>query len=174
MDINNRIKVFITGGTGTLGKAILRRAKTENWSWEFAVFSRDYVKQARLKSQYPNVNFIIGDIRDYDRLQTAVSGHDLIIHAAAMKHVSASMENVTETVSVNVDGTKNVALAAIQNGVGKVVMPSTDKVCYPNSVYGMTKSLAEHIFLEYDRFGLTEFHMCRYGNVIGSTGSVGS
>ncbi len=169
-DVSN---IFITGGTGTLGRAILRRADSEQWGASFTVFSRDPVRQMAMPN-YKNitVRYVMGDIRDYDGLSRSMAGHDLVIHVAAMKHIPQGEAEVMHTIETNVTGSYNVALAAIQNKVRRVVGISTDKVCYPVNVYGASKFLMERIFTEFSRMGLTIFTCCRYGNVIGSTGSV--
>ena len=171
--INNlRGKILITGGAGTLGRAIIRRAHSDNWPCSLTVFSRDPVKHLRLQREYPDVHCVMGDVRDFDGLAKVVAGHDIIIHAAANKHIPQAELNVQHTVDVNVTGSLNVATAAVRAGVSKVLGISTDKVCHPINVYGHTKALMERLFQEYNRIGITEFHLCRYGNVFGSTGSV--
>jgi UDP-N-acetylglucosamine 4,6-dehydratase len=162
----------MTGGTGTLGRAILRRAYDETWLARFTVFSRDPVKQLTLKRDFPDIRCVLGDIRDYDSLYRAMIGHDTVLHLAAMKHIPQAEANVQEAIAVNVTGSTNVAAAAMQAGVERVVGISTDKVCHPINVYGATKKLLEDVFREFNQYNLTKFHLCRYGNVIGSNGSV--
>lgn len=168
--IYNRIskekRIFITGGTGTLGKALLRQFPLAT------IYSRDPWKQQQTKRQFPEARYILGDIRDYDSLHKAMTGHDIVIHAAAMKHIPQAEDNVQNCIEINVIGSTNVAYAAVNAGVERCVGISTDKVCYPINVYGHSKALMERVFLEYNKIGLTEFTLCRYGNVIGSTGSV--
>lgn len=166
MHINN---LFITGGTGTLGYALVDRYYKQ---CDITVFSRDPVKQFHMKQVFPNVRFVMGDVRNYNQLSRAMIGHDVVIHTAANKHIPQAEQNVQETIEINVTGSANVAGAALETGVKHVVGVSTDKVCYPINTYGFTKALMERTFQEYSRFGLTKFHLCRYGNVIGSTGSV--
>lgn len=175
LNFNNFIqgkRLFITGGTGTLGHAIVQRARVDNWDCDITIYSRDPLRQLAMKWEYPEVRLIQGDIRDYDSLFRAMMGHDIVIHAAAQKHIPAGESNPVDTISINVDGSRNVALAALHAEVDIVVGISTDKVCHPANVYGNTKALMESIFLEFNQYGLTEFHLCRYGNVIGSAGSV--
>lgn len=169
-----RKKVLITGGTGTLGHALVRTAVTERWPWDITVFSRDHLKQVAMKRQYPDVRFVIGDIADYNSVYQTMAGHDIVIHAAANKHIPACEQNPMEAVRVNILGSQNVAMAAVTAGVRRVVGVSTDKVCGPESVYGMTKAIMERTFVQYaaDYHNVTGFHLCRYGNVLGSNGSV--
>jgi len=162
------MKILITGGVGTLGTAIIEN-KPE---YEYTVLSRDPLKQLHHKKDFPNVNYVLGDIRDTEALERAFVGHDMVIHAAAQKHIPHGEFNVLETISVNITGSINVGLAAIKAGVKTVVGISTDKAAYPANVYGATKMLMESVFQELNNYGLTNFHLCRYGNVIGSNGSV--
>lgn len=162
--------VFITGGAGTLGKAIIARSKAMGWNAKFTVFSRDAHKHDKLNRIFPDVRCIIGDVRDTERLADLMVGHDLVIHAAAIKHIPQAEQNVGETISINVQGSISVALAAIEAGVEQVVGISTDKVCGAANTYGSTKYLMEKFFQSID--GDTMFNLVRYGNVIGSVGSV--
>lgn len=165
--------VLITGGSGFLGRAILRRAQRENWPAKFTVYSRDETKQWELKHRYPETRCVLGDVaRDLDRLISVMQGHDIVIHAAAVKYIPEAEWNVFETINVNIDGSRNVALAARAAGVKTVVGISTDKACGPLNVYGMTKAVMERMFSEANRMGATRFVTVRYGNVVGSTGSV--
>jgi len=163
------MQIFITGGTGTLGHALVERFHTKH---KVTVFSRDPLKQKKMKALYPDVRFVLGDIMDIDGLHRAMIGHDIVIHAAAQKHIPEGEANAMATMQVNVDGSINVASAAIQADIKRVVGISTDKVCYPVNTYGASKMLMERALLEYNQMGLTEFALVRYGNVIGSNGSV--
>jgi UDP-N-acetylglucosamine 4,6-dehydratase len=125
-----------------------------------------------MKKEYPDCHYVLGDIRDISSLFCAFVGHDVVIHAAANKHIPACEDNVAEAITVNVQGSINVAMAAIEAGIKQVVGISTDKVCYPVNTYGNTKALMERVFIEFNRMDLTSFHLCRYGNVLGSNGSV--
>lgn len=166
-------KILITGGAGTLGKAIIERATTEGWDCEIAIFSTDAVKHARLKAMFPKVQSIIGDIRQYDTLYSAMSGKDLVIHAGAVKIIPDSEYHSIDTYQVNVDGSMNVAMAAAQLGVPDVLAISTDKACHAANAYGASKYMMEKIWQEYSRYGFpTRYHLVRYGNVIESTASV--
>lgn len=162
-------RIFITGGAGFLGRALLF---LEHQDRRFTIYSRDEAKHAPLKRRYPEHNFILGDVADLDRLTVAMAGHDKVIHAAAMKYVPEGERFVSEAIKVNVLGSQNVITAAIRNGISKVVGISTDKACNPQNVYGMTKRLMERLFQEADTLTPTRFVTLRYGNVVGSTGSV--
>lgn len=165
-------RVFITGGTGTIGTAIINRAERENWPCEFTVYSRDESKQSKMKASYPKCQYRLGDIRDQDWMQIMMRGHDLVIHAAAYKQVPSAEVNSREAIETNVIGSRNVALAAVNSGVPKVIGISTDKAVSPINLYGATKMAMERLFQEACHWGKTDFVLARYGNVIGSNGSV--
>lgn len=165
--------VLLTGGSGFLGRAILRRAKRENWPAKFIVYSRDETKQWELKRKYPDTLCVLGDVaRNVERLVAVMSGCDTVLHLAAVKYIPEAENNVLETIEVNIEGSRNVAVAAIAAGVKTVVGISTDKACAPLNLYGMTKAVMERMFGEMNRMGKTRFVTARYGNVVGSTGSV--
>ncbi len=168
-------KYFITGGAGTLGKAILARANTHTPNEDtFTVFSRDPVRHMAMPT-YENIDvtYIMGDIRDYDMVYNSMAGHDIVIHAGAMKHIPQGEKHVSHTIDVNITGSYNVAKAALANKVDVCTGISTDKVCYPINVYGATKLLMENIWREFAVMqDEVTFNLCRYGNVLGSTGSV--
>jgi len=165
-------KILITGGAGFLGRGILRLAHQENWPCSFTVYSRDEHKHQELYRRWPDVNCVLGDIRDRDRLEAVMTGHETVIHAAAMKYVPEGEQNVAEAIAVNLHGSETVATAAWRAGVDTVVGISTDKAVRPVNVYGATKMLDERLFSEASRWGRTRFISVRYGNVVGSTGSV--
>lgn len=166
-------KVFITGGSGFLGRGIMRRALSENWPCDFTVYSRDEYKQDLCRRKFPNAHYILGDTRDRDNLGSALVGHDIVIHAAALKYIPEAEINVGECIGTNVLGTMSLISACKEAGVNKVVGISTDKAVQPVNVYGMTKALQERLFAEAaDRSNHIKFTSCRYGNVVGSTGSV--
>ncbi|MDD3098641.1 MAG: SDR family NAD(P)-dependent oxidoreductase [Candidatus Pacebacteria bacterium] len=157
------MKVLITGGTGTLGKELIKKFYQE---WEITVLSRDELKQAQLKAIYPKVKFIIGDIRDYHSVLKAVRGIDVILHCAAMKRIEVCEKHPIEAVKTNVLGTENIIMAAREKGIEKLISISSDKGVEPINVYGMTKAIQEKIVI-------AEGYNCvRYGNVFGSRGSV--
>lgn len=167
-------RVLITGGTGFLGRAIMRRAALDGWNCEFTVYSRDEYKQMQCKRKYKRATYVLGDIQDTQHLQAVMTGHDTVIHTAAIKFIPEAEFNVAECIRVNINGSKSVAEAAIRANVNMVIGISTDKACEPVNTYGMTKALMERLFGEMSRnhaYGPV-FVCCRYGNVIGSTGSV--
>lgn len=179
-DLNNK-SILITGGTGSLGKAL-----TENIlkKWpnvkRLVIFSRDEQKQFQMAqdypvNQFPQIRFFIGDVRDKERLIRAFEGIDYVIHAAAMKHVHIAEYNPDECVKTNVNGAENVIHAAIQAGVKHVVALSTDKACAPINLYGATKLTSDKLFVAANNIRGKhdiKFSVVRYGNVMGSNGSV--
>lgn len=166
--------VFVTGGAGFLARGLYARARRESWPCRFTAFSRDDHKHAALLRDYPEVRFVRGDVAgDSDLLAAAMAGHQLVIHAAASKHVDLAEYAVWETQRVNVEGSMSVAWAAIAARVPRVVAISTDKACHPVNTYGLTKALMEKLLIEANQLSdETVFTLTRYGNVIGSTGSV--
>jgi UDP-N-acetylglucosamine 4,6-dehydratase/5-epimerase len=161
---------FTTGGSGTLGKALIKWLQKVDPQCEITVFSRDPMKHKLLPC---SINKVIGDVRDYSTLYYAMTGHDVVVHAAAQKHIPEGETNVEETISINVSGSKNVAYAAIEAGIKRVVMISTDKATEPQNVYGATKMLMERMIFDLvPDFEKPQFILCRYGNVLNSTGSV--
>lgn len=162
--------IFITGGTGSLGRALLRYLNEEDAT--VTVYSRDEIKQQALKRDYPRVHCVIGDVADYDTLERAMVGHEAVLHLAAFKHIPAGESNVLSMLNSNLLGSQNVAQAALRNGVHHVLGISTDKAVHPVNAYGCSKMLMERVFQEFNAYGLTEFHLVRYGNVVDSTGSV--
>ena len=166
-------KILITGGAGYLGKAIIKRITEEKWDADVTIFSTDAVKHMKIVNEYPHVHSVIGDIRDGDTLWNAMTGKDLVIHAAAVKHIDVSEYNSIDTIDVNVTGSLNVLRCAAQLGIPKVIGISTDKACHPANAYGASKYAMEKMFQEFSRLGLqTKFHLVRYGNVLDSTASV--
>ena len=165
-------KILITGGTGSLGKALIKRLKEVDC--QLIVYSRDEGKQALLFSKDPDIIRVIGDIRDLDRLNVTMKRHkpDYVIHTAALKRVDDMEFNPDECVKTNIQGSENVAIASQNNGVKKCILISTDKACQPVNVYGSSKFIAERIFTNYDyNSNDTIFASARYGNVIASRGS---
>ena len=165
-------KFLITGGTGSLGKALIKRLTNEGAI--ISVYSRDEGKQAFLKQDFPNVKTYIGCVRDYERVLEIFSivKPDYIIHAGALKRIDDGESNESEFTKTNVNGSRNVAKAAIAVGVDKCILVSTDKACLPVNNYGKGKSLAEGIFTsESGKQNKTILASVRYGNVIASRGS---
>ncbi len=166
--------VLLIGGSGYLGRGTIRRAVREEWPANFTIYSRDETKQWQVKNRWPQVRCVLGDVaRDLDRLIGVMTGHDTVIHMGAVKYIPEAEWNVDETVRVNIDGSRNVIAAAKAAGVKKVIGISTDKACAPLNLYGATKMVMERLFTEANRgVGNTVFGTVRYGNVVGSTGSV--
>lgn len=171
-------RVFITGGAGFLGRGFLRRFH-DNDEWDITVFSRDETKQDEARSRYPKAQYVLGDVRDGTRLMRAMLGHDIIIHAAALKYIPEAELNAAECVSVNIDGARNIIEAAKYVEAQCVIGVSTDKACQPVNVYGASKMVMERLFADEAVSNArnrkedgTHFKCVRYGNVIGSTGSV--
>ena len=168
--MKNKI-ILITGGTGSLGKALIKRLKQAN---KIIVYSRDEGKQALIFGDNPEIIRVIGDIRDYDKLNVTLQRHkvDYIIHTAALKRIDDMEFYPDECVKTNINGSENVARAALENNVEKCILVSTDKACQPVNVYGSSKFIAERIFTNYDyNSKSTIFSSVRYGNVIASRGS---
>ncbi|MEI6674197.1 MAG: UDP-N-acetylglucosamine 4,6-dehydratase (inverting) [Verrucomicrobiota bacterium] len=177
----NHKSILITGGTGSLGKEL---TKTILAKWpdvkRLVIFSRDEQKQYQMAQDYPEslfpaIRYFIGDVRDLDRLKRAFAGIDYVIHAAAMKHVHIAEYNPDECVKTNVGGAENVIKAALSSGVSKVVALSTDKACAPINLYGATKLTSDKLFIAANNIRGTQdikFSVVRYGNVMGSNGSV--
>jgi UDP-N-acetylglucosamine 4,6-dehydratase len=170
--------ILITGGTGSFGKRFLRTVLEETDVRRVVVFSRDELKQFEMQQSYPDerrLRFFIGDVRDRDRLHRAFHGVDFVIHAAALKQVPAAEYNPFEAVKTNVHGAQNVIDTAIDCGVERVVALSTDKACSPINLYGATKLVSDKLFVNgnaYAGAANTRFAVVRYGNVVGSRGSV--
>jgi UDP-N-acetylglucosamine 4,6-dehydratase len=176
MDFNNKV-VLITGGTGSFGRKFTETMLARYTPRKVIVFSRDELKQSEMRREFPqtNIRFFIGDVRDLERLRRAMHGVDIVVHAAAMKQVPACEYNPFEAVKTNVVGGANVIEAAIDAGVEKVLAISTDKAVNPVNLYGATKLCAEKLFVQgnsYSGEGRTRFSCARYGNVVGSRGSV--
>ena len=169
--------ILITGGTGSFGKkyteTLLNRYKPK----KIIIFSRDELKQFEMQQVYNAecMRYFIGDVRDKERLLQACKGVDYIIHAAAMKQVPAAEYNPTECIKTNIDGAENVIRAAIDNGVKKVIALSTDKAANPVNLYGATKLCSDKLFVAANNMvggEVPRFAVVRYGNVVGSRGSV--
>lgn len=166
-------QIVIIGGTGTLGKA-LTKAIEETWlDSQVTILSRDEHKQAQMKRDYPNVQFHIADVRDYDSIAPHLMNKDVVFHVAAMKHVDLIEANPVEAIKTNVQGTYNVARACIAGKVPFCAYSSTDKAVDPINTYGFTKALGEKLLFHLNQTQkLTKFGVYRWGNILGSQGSV--
>lgn len=172
MSFQNK-SVLVTGGAGTLGHALIERSIKQEWNAKITVFSTDTYKHHAIRRDFPFVNFIVGDIRDYTTVRNAMTGMDIVVHAAATKEIPTSEWNSIDTIDVNVNGSLNIANAAVDTGVQHVIGISTDKACHAANAYGATKYLMEKIWQEFARIWDTpSFHLVRYGNVLESTASV--
>lgn len=174
--LNGKI-ILVTGGTGTFGRAFIARILANKKVGKVIVFSRDEFKQNEMSRDFKDkrLNFFLGDVRDLSRLERAFSGVDIVIHAAALKQVPAIEYNPLEAVKTNINGTQNVIHAAIDCGIDKVLVVSSDKAVEPINLYGATKLVAERLTVASNAYrgkGKTKLSVVRYGNVIGSRGSV--
>jgi UDP-N-acetylglucosamine 4,6-dehydratase (inverting) len=173
--------ILITGGTGSLGKEL---TKTILQKWpdikRLVIYSRDEQKQFQMSHEFPasrhaGIRYFIGDVRDYERLKRALEGIDYVIHTAAMKHVPIAEYNPDECVKTNIGGAENVIRASLETNVSKVVSLSTDKACAPINLYGATKLTSDKLFIAANNIRGNHdisFSVVRYGNVMGSNGSV--
>ena len=173
--------ILITGGTGSLGKALTSHIfKKYPGIKRLVIFSRDEQKQFQMaqdypEKEYPQIRFFIGDVRDGERLKRAFKGIDIVIHAAAMKHVPIAEYNPMECVKTNIMGAENIINAALETNVEKVVALSTDKAAAPINLYGATKLASDKLFIAANNIrgnNPIKFSVVRYGNVMGSNGSV--
>jgi UDP-N-acetylglucosamine 4,6-dehydratase len=170
--------ILITGGTGSFGKAFIERLLADFDPARIVIYSRDELKQYEARQKFgddPRLRWFIGDIRDRDRLTRAMHGVELVVHAAALKQVDTAEYNPFEYVQTNIVGSQNVVEAAIDAGVKKVVALSTDKASSPLNLYGATKLAADKLFQSANHYAAgyeTRFSVVRYGNVMGSRGSV--
>jgi len=169
--------ILLTGGTGSFGKHFCRMMSEKYHPRAIRVFSRDELKQHEMRQEFgeQHIRYLIGDVRDRDRLKRAMEGVDIVVHAAALKHVPICEYNPLEAVKTNIYGAQNIIDAAIDAGVKKVMAPSTDKAVNPVNIYGATKLCAEKIFIQGNAYSKRPgpiFSCVRYGNVIGSRGSV--
>jgi UDP-N-acetylglucosamine 4,6-dehydratase len=169
--------ILVTGGTGSFGQAFVRRVLADHRPARLVVFSRDELKQYEMQQALsaPQLRFFIGDVRDRERLDRALHGVDYVIHAAALKQVPAAEYNPIECIKTNVIGAENLINACIDQNVKKVIALSTDKAVNPVNLYGATKLCADKLFVAANHLagrGGTRFAVVRYGNVVGSRGSV--
>lgn len=177
--LNNKV-ILVTGGTGSFGQKFVETVLNRYQPKKLIIFSRDELKQYEMslrfnEQQYPCIRYFIGDVRDRDRLYRALDGVDIVVHAAALKQVPACEYNPFEAVKTNILGASNLIDAAIDRGVERVIALSTDKAANPVNLYGATKLCSDKLFIaanHYSGKGGTRFSVVRYGNVIGSRGSV--
>jgi len=173
----NGKSILITGGTGSFGKQYLRTILATYKPSRLIVYSRDELKQFEMQQEFdqPCMRFFIGDVRDSERLIQAMNGVDYVIHAAALKQVPAAEYNPMECIKTNIYGAENVIKAAIENNVSRVIALSTDKAANPINLYGATKLASDKLFVAANNMtgnSPTRFAVVRYGNVVGSRGSV--
>ena len=181
MELNNYKSLLITGGTGSFGKAFVKEILMKNFGFErIIIFSRDELKQWEMQnefpeSKYPQLRFFLGDIRDFERLKFALQGVDIVVHAAALKQVPAAEYNPMEFIKTNVLGSENVVKACLETNVKIALALSTDKATAPCNLYGATKLCSDKLFIAASNIkGHRDirFSVVRYGNVMGSRGSV--
>jgi UDP-N-acetylglucosamine 4,6-dehydratase/5-epimerase len=171
------VSVLITGGTGSFGKKMTQTILARYKAKKIIIYSRDELKQFEMQQEFndPCMRFFIGDVRDYERLKQAMNGVDYVIHAAALKQVPAAEYNPMECIKTNVIGAENTINAALKNNVKKVIALSTDKAANPINLYGATKLVSDKLFVAANNMSgghQTRFAVVRYGNVVGSRGSV--
>ena len=176
MNILDNKNILITGGTGSFGKKFVSNALASQLK-SITVFSRDELKQYEMRQQFSDsrLNFLLGDVRDYERVYRCLHNVDLVVHAAAMKQVPASEINPTEAIRTNVIGAENLINACIELEVEKVIALSSDKAANPSNLYGATKLCSDKLFIYANKLSSnrrTKFSVVRYGNVLGSRGSV--
>jgi len=169
--------VLVTGGTGSFGKKFVEKLLTDNQAKKIIVFSRDELKQFEMQSRMnsPRLRYFLGDVRDFQRLKQATDGVDIIIHAAALKQIPAAEYNPMEAIKTNIIGAENIINAAIENGVKRIIALSTDKAANPANLYGATKLCSDKLMVAGNVLAGnrdTKFSVVRYGNVLGSRGSV--
>ena len=169
--------ILITGGTGSFGRQFIASLLSRYKPSRVIVFSRDELKQFEMQQEFnaPCMRYFLGDVRDRERVRQAMRGVDYVIHAAALKQVPAAEYNPTECIKTNIGGAENVINGAIENGVEKVIALSTDKAANPINLYGATKLVSDKLFVAANNIvgvNKTRFSVVRYGNVVGSRGSV--
>ena len=177
--LNNK-NLLITGGTGSFGSAFIEKVSKIYKPKKIIIFSRDELKQSEMQkkikqSEIKKFRFFIGDVRDKERVHTALKEVDVVIHAAALKQVDAAEYNPLEAIKTNIIGAENIISASISNNVEKIIALSTDKACSPINLYGATKLVSDKLFISANNVkGKTrcKFSVLRYGNVMGSRGSV--
>lgn len=173
----NNKSILVTGGTGSFGKAFIECLLSKHTPARIVIFSRDELKQYEMQNELNSkkLRFFIGDVRDRERLRCAMSGIDIVIHAAALKQITVAEYNPIECIKTNIHGAENIIDAALYNNVEKVIALSTDKAVNPINLYGATKLAADKLFISANNIvgnHKTRFSIVRYGNVLGSRGSI--
>ncbi|MBI3803037.1 MAG: UDP-N-acetylglucosamine 4,6-dehydratase (inverting) [Nitrospirae bacterium] len=176
IDLNGKT-ILVTGGTGSFGKRFVRRVLSKYRPGKLIIFSRDEFKQYEMQQAMddPSLRFFLGDVRDKDRLRRAFEGVDYLIHAAALKQVPSAEYNPFEAIKTNIIGAQNIIDVAIDVGIKRIIALSTDKACNPVNLYGATKLCSDKLFITGNSYAgrkSTRFSVVRYGNVVGSRGSV--
>ena len=173
----NNKNILITGGTGTFGKNFIKIILNKYSPKRLIIFSRDELKQFEMQKIFNSdcMRYFLGDVRDRERLSQAMKNVDIVVHAAALKQVPAAEYNPNECIKTNINGAQNVISAAIENNIEKVIALSTDKAANPINLYGATKLASDKLFTAANNMvgnAKTRFAVVRYGNVVGSRGSV--
>ena len=171
------LRILVTGATGSFGKTFVKTLLSEFPNATILAFSRDELKQFEMREEFNStrLDFMLGDVRDFGRVSQATSGVDIIIHAAAMKQIPAAEQNPMEAIKTNILGAENIVNAALLNNVGRVIALSTDKAANPANLYGATKLCSDKLMIAGNYLSSekkTKFSVVRYGNVLGSRGSV--
>lgn len=177
MQSTDPLRILVTGATGSFGKAFVKRLLVEFPKSTILAFSRDELKQFEMRAEFNSerLNFMLGDVRDFNRVTQATSGIDIVIHAAAMKQIPAAEQNPMEAIKTNVLGAENIVNASLLNNVDRVIALSTDKAANPANLYGATKLCSDKLMIAGNYLSpekKTKFSVVRYGNVLGSRGSV--
>lgn len=165
--------IFVSGGTGSAGRALVEELLKSEIE-KIIIFSRDEYKQFHMRNELKDsrLEYVIGDIRDLDRLKQAMKKADFVVHASAYKQIPILEENPTEAIKTNILGSENIIKAVLDSNVEKALLISSDKAVYPINIYGATKLCAEKLFIQANQYSNKKFSVARYGNVIGSRGSV--
>lgn len=177
MQSTDPLKILVTGATGSFGKTFVKTLLSGFPNATILAFSRDELKQFEMRAEFNStrLDFMLGDVRDFGRVSQATSGVDIIIHAAAMKQIPAAEQNPMEAIKTNILGAENIVNAALLNNVGRVIALSTDKAANPANLYGATKLCSDKLMIAGNYLSAekkTKFSVVRYGNVLGSRGSV--
>jgi UDP-N-acetylglucosamine 4,6-dehydratase/5-epimerase len=177
MNTKDPLRILVTGATGSFGKAFVKRLLSEFPSSTILAFSRDELKQFEMRAEFSSdrLSFMLGDVRDFNRVCQATAGIDIVIHAAAMKQIPAAEQNPMEAIKTNILGAENIVNASLLSNVNRVIALSTDKAANPANLYGATKLCSDKLMIAGNYLSTnkgTKFSVVRYGNVLGSRGSV--